>query len=241
MSEPVRIALVAEGPTDGIVLKAVLRAALGERPFVLTQLQPEGSVAFGDRGGGWVGVYRWCKQAAVRGGGRVGNDQLLFENHDALILHVDADIAAGTYADGAIVPEAADSPLPCETACPPARNTTDAVRGVLLSWCGEVVVPPRTVLYVPSKSTEAWVVAALYPGDAAVNGALPFECYAAPAGRLAQQPSKTRIAKTTRDYAQRSDAIQNAWARIAGPGALGEAERFHSELVGVLPAPPDHA
>ena len=47
MAESLRIALVAEGPTDRIVIEAALKAILGERTFVLTQLQPEGSIAFG--------------------------------------------------------------------------------------------------------------------------------------------------------------------------------------------------
>lgn len=40
MSEPLRIALVAEGPTDAVVIDAALRAMLPERPFVLKQVFP---------------------------------------------------------------------------------------------------------------------------------------------------------------------------------------------------------
>ncbi len=35
-----RIALVAEGPTDKVVIEAALRSVI-PRPFVLTQLQPD--------------------------------------------------------------------------------------------------------------------------------------------------------------------------------------------------------
>jgi hypothetical protein len=41
-----RIALVAEGPTDQIMVEAALKAILG-RPFVLTVLQPKASDALG--------------------------------------------------------------------------------------------------------------------------------------------------------------------------------------------------
>ena len=41
MSEPLRIALVAEGPTDQPLIAAALNAILPSQPFVLTQLQPE--------------------------------------------------------------------------------------------------------------------------------------------------------------------------------------------------------
>ena len=41
MSDPLRIALVAEGPTDGVVIESALRAMLNDRPFVLNQIFPE--------------------------------------------------------------------------------------------------------------------------------------------------------------------------------------------------------
>lgn len=87
MSELLHIALVAEGPTDRIVLEAVIKAILNNRPFVLNQLQPEGSLAFGELGAGWSGVYRWCKQSVKRGSGRLSNDRLVFNLYDILILH----------------------------------------------------------------------------------------------------------------------------------------------------------
>jgi hypothetical protein len=58
MSNPLRIALVAEGPTDAVVIEAALRAILGERSFLLKQVLPEDSSAFGPMGTGWVGVYK---------------------------------------------------------------------------------------------------------------------------------------------------------------------------------------
>ena len=57
MSDPLRIALVAEGPTDGVVIESALRSMLDERPFVLKQVFPEGSISFGELGGGWIGVF----------------------------------------------------------------------------------------------------------------------------------------------------------------------------------------
>lgn len=90
MSDPLRIALVAEGPTDGVVIESALRSILDERPFVLKQIFPEGSTSFGELGTGWIGVYRWCRQSAKRGAGALSNDKLVFQNFDLLILHVDA-------------------------------------------------------------------------------------------------------------------------------------------------------
>lgn len=234
MSEPLRIAVVAEGPTDGIVIEAALRAILPGQPFVLTQLQPEGSVAFGQIGTGWGGVYRWCKQSIQRGNGRLTNDRLVIEAFDLLVIHLDADVARQRYADAAITPDRYDLELPCEQPCPPPAATTDAVRAVLLSWCSEAQAPANVVLCIPSKSTEAWVVAALFPNDAAVVAAVPFECFASPKSRLLQQPKKVRIRKSQSDYRDHSAAIQSQWPRIALPPGLEEAHRFQRDLLAAI-------
>jgi hypothetical protein len=231
MSDPLRIALVAEGPTDAVVIEAALRSMLGGRSFVFKQIFPEDSVAFRSMGGGWVGVYRWCHAAATRGAGSLSGDQLIFGagNYDMLLLHLDGDVAGFVYADGSLVPLPTDGALPCAKECPPPADTTNELRKVLLSWCGEVATPPKTVVCMPSKSTEAWVVAALFPDDQAVTQGI--ECYANPESRLGQQPAAVRIRKKKRDYQSRSAELEQAWPRIAAPAALGEAYRFQTEFL----------
>lgn len=231
MSDPLRVALVAEGPTDGVVIEAALRAILGDRPFVLKQLFPEGSSAFSAMGTGWVGVYRWCHQSARRDGGRLSNDALLFQNYDLLVLHLDADVAGFQYSDGALTPEPSDARLPCERPCPPAADTTSVLRAVLLSWCGELAAPTRTVICMPSKSTEAWVIAALLPDDIAVQQGV--ECFANAEVRLGQQPVARRFRKRTRDYLARAEEFRAKWPGIAT--TLGEAHRFHTEFLSAIP------
>lgn len=54
MSEELRIALVAEGPTDLVMIEAALRATI-DRHFVITLLQPEHSRTFEAFGAGWGG------------------------------------------------------------------------------------------------------------------------------------------------------------------------------------------
>src|SRR5712664_1804625 len=100
MSDPLRIALVGEGPTDGIVISAALESMLAERSFILKQLQPEESLPFGPLGTGWVGVYKWCRQAVARSGG-LRND-VLYHEYDILILQLDADVADEEYSNGGI-------------------------------------------------------------------------------------------------------------------------------------------
>jgi len=233
MSEPLRIALVAEGPTDRVVIRSALRAILGIRPFVLQQLQPEGSLVFGEMGAGWAGVYRWCRQSTARGGGRLRGDALVFQNYDLLVLHLDASVAGENYTNGSITPRPEDSALPCEMPCPPADATTNALRAVLLTWCGETSLPARVVVCMPSKSTEAWVVAALFPADLAMMKGI--ECFPNPETRLGQQPKKHRFRKRTQEYEDRSEKLQEAWPRLAAPKALGEALRFQQEFLAALP------
>jgi hypothetical protein len=150
-----------------------------------------------------------------------------------LILHLDADVAGFHYDDGAIAPETTDGALPCHKPCPPAADTTDALRAVLLSWCGESATPARTVVCMPSKSTESWVVAALFPKDQTISNGI--ECYPNPESRLGQQPKANRIRKKKRDYQGRAKEMEDAWPRLAAQGNLGEAQRFQVDLLAALP------
>lgn len=229
MSDPLRIGLVVEGPTDRIVIESVLAAVLVERNFVVTQLQPEDSETFGAFGGGWPGVYKWCHQAARQGGGRISGNALL-RHFDLIVIQLDADVADFSYDSGNIVPESTDLPLPCSQVCPPPDATIDALRSVLLSWCGEPAVPPATVICMPSKSTEAWVVWALFPDDREVIRGSSFECFASPADRLAQQPVRRRIRKSVPDYRSRQVALTQAWPHLTGHGGLEQATRFDADL-----------
>lgn len=237
MSDLLRIALAAEGTTDEVVIEAALRSMLGERPFVLKRLFPEDSAAFGPMGTGWIGVYKWCHAVAKRGGGKLSGDQMIFgaNNYHILLLHLDGDVAGFEYADGSIVPQPTDGVLPCARACPPPEDTTNELRKVLLSWCGETATPPKTVVCMPSKSTEAWVVASLFPNDQAM--AQGIECHANPESRLGQQPAAIRMRKKKRDYQSRSVELEQAWSRIATPNALSEAFRFQTEFLAAVPAP----
>jgi hypothetical protein len=234
MSEPVRMALVMEGATDFVVLSAALTAIFDGRDFEVQVLQPEFSEAFenvgGDLGLGWAGVYRWCRQAAAEGEGRVRNS-ILFSSFDSLILHLDADVAGKTYASGRIDEAVPD--LPCEQPCPPALATTDALRTVVLRWLGEADLPPRFVFCTPSKSTETWVMAALFPKNKTM-ARQGWECYPNPDAQLGQQPKKNRIKKTVKHYQSKTQEFEAAWPRLSE--GLTEAGRFSKELQELLNA-----
>lgn len=195
MSEPLRVAVAVEGPTDEIALRAILNALLPDADFVLDRLQPEGSVAFdsspsGGTGAGWGGVYRWCRQSASEGRGSVSGSSIL-SNHDVLVVQVDSDVAGKTYSSASIR-DAPRQDLPCEKPCPPPSKTTDALRKVVLNWLGESNPPPRVVLSTPSKKIEAWVVAAVWPDNRLV-GRPNWECRSNPEDQLPQLPKVRRF------------------------------------------------
>ena len=235
MSRTAKIALVAEGITDYVVLREAIEQMLQGRSFDLKLLQPEESVAFtgagnaGSLGGGWRGVYKWCQQIAQRGGGQLRGDPLLFLGYDLLILHLDADVAAENPARDRFrpIPELA-SVLPCEQPCPPPAATTNHLRQVLLSWAGETNTPPRTILCTPSKSTEAWVMGIFFPADRQMKQR-GWECHPNPEGRLGQQPIDVRFTKSYDTYDQRKTEIQAGWPVIAAN--LSEAGRFRDDFV----------
>ena len=231
MSKPLRVAAAVEGPTDAIVLQAILETLLSDTEFEFQRLQPEESRAFdtttfGQTGAGWVGVYRWSRQSASEGGGSVSGSSA-FACHDILIVHVDADVAAKTYASGSIK-DAAPNDLPCEKPCPPPRITTDALRIVVLNWLGERNTPRGLVLCTPSKNIEAWVVAAVWPDNHMVQQD-DWECRPNPGGQLAALPTERRFSKRSEDYQDRQKEISREWPNVSA--ALTEARRFETEFL----------
>lgn len=229
MSDP-RIALVAEGPTDAIIIEAAL-AALLTKPFVLTLLQPEATLPA--MGSGWGGVLKWCDAFAGRGAAALSVDPL-FAHFDLLIVHVDADVTGFRYADlGAATADRATErawpALPCACACPPASACADAMRARLLAWAGVPSTGPGAILCVPSMAVESWIVAArasayprLVPG---------LECDRELSHRLAQLPKGLRLKKSTRDYRPIAAEVTRAWSAVRATCA--QAERFSCEVLAV--------
>lgn len=190
MSDP-KIGLVAEGKTDYTIISAALKAILDE-DFVLVQLHPETSLAFGDagpHGGGWGGVYRWCRQL-VSMPTPIGENASL-PGFDLIVLHLDADVAGKKYQDANI----GDGPddLPCQQPCPPVENSVKALRKVLLGWLGlnrDGEPPNKWVLCIPSKCVEAWAVVALYDKSDPIMKEI--ECNFGLEDWLSRRPKKER-------------------------------------------------
>lgn len=224
-----RIALVAEGPTDAVAIEAALRATLG-RSFILTLLQPEATRP--QIGTGWCGVLKWCREFAARPAASLEADPTL-PGFDLFVIHVDADVAEGSYGDcGESVGEAGRTlaSLPCSEPCPPATAAADAMRQRLKSWLGMVEVGSRTVLCVPSKAIESWLAAAVLPADHALLAGL--ECRLDLGSRLAVLPKSLRIRKNRREFEARSWVLVAEWQRVRSHCI--QANRFSLEVAAIL-------
>jgi len=231
MSE-VRVALVAEGPTDLVIIEAALRALLS-KPFTLTLLQPEPTRP--RFGGGWCGVLKWCREVAARGTISLETDPTLASGgFELFVIHTDADVAEASYSDGgAAVASAAQGlpALPCSKPCPPPEDSANEIRARLLAWLGMTTVGQKTVLCVPSKASEAWLAAALFADSHELLQEL--ECNLKVEARLATLPMATRIKKKTREYQAKKAQITSAWGKVRR--RCTQAERFSTEVENACP------
>lgn len=232
MSDP-RIALVAEGSTDFVIIEAALKAVL-QRPFVPTLLQPESTRP--EMGSGWGGVFKWCQEFRLRGAASIEVDPTL-ANFDMVIVHLDADVAGKRYADcGPTVEQVAATlqTLPCEQPCPPPVDTVAALEKVLLSWLGIPAIGPKSLFCIPSKATEAWLSAAILP----VNHVLltGLECNLDIETRLAQLPKAQRIRKTVREYRNLAGRVTSQWAQVKA--CCTQAALFDQQVQGIVQAFP---
>ncbi len=192
----IKIALVAEGPTDKVVIEADLSCII-PHPFVLTLLQPDSANSinggFSKTGTGWVGVYRWCRQmAAMSEKHLLENNPLLF-NYDLITIHLDGDVAETSYAAGNIK----DNPkydLPCIIWPPSSSDDISyALSKVLLGWLGQNNSGDKTVFCFPSYCTETWVAATLYGQQFVAIGGVDIELFKNVYDFLLSKPRSEKI------------------------------------------------
>jgi hypothetical protein len=220
---------VCEGKTDFMVLSALLQELVGAE-VAATMVHPEVSAypggGHGKLGGGWKGVRAWClRRVALQQGLARAMAQAPLSGYSLLVVHLDADVAG-------------ESEVGCGRPCPPASDTVDALRGVVLrEWCEEERLPPRVVFCVPSKSMDAWVFVALCPGDRLATPGI--ECRSEPETLLKQKPEKLvsgpENRKNTAAYRAAAPRVAEAWPHVCA--VCTQAERFDRELRDALGLP----
>ncbi|ROU12660.1 hypothetical protein EB837_15350 [Kluyvera ascorbata] len=209
-----RIALIAEGPLDYVIINAALTAILGERQFVLTQLQPEQTHPY--LGNGWGGVMKWCHAASERHQGCLEDDPTLID-FDLLILHLDVDVSGFNYqqcGDDIVMrsQQLGWLALPCARPCPPASDSAHALADVLRSWLRRAEPGARSILCLPAQSTGAWLAAAVLPPDhVLLQGA---ECCTELEDRLSSLPLGQRIRKSRRSYIDKMPQLRQNWSQV---------------------------
>ena len=225
MSE-LRVALVAEGTTDRVIIESALKAILST-PFTLALLQPEPTHP--KPGGGWCGVFKWCRAFAARTQTSLESDPTL-PDFDLFVIQVDADVAEDNYAAGGeeLAAAAQGLPsLPCSKPCPPPADTADEVRTRILAWLGLSKVGPKTVLCVPSKASEAWLAAGLCDEPHRILNGL--ECNLNLEAQLKSLPLKQRIKKNVREYSAHSVRMARQWDKVTS--RCSQAQRFATEVL----------
>lgn len=165
---------------------------------------------------GWTGVRRWCQRYGPR---LTRFMQDYGEPLDLLVIHVDASIAHN--------PE-----ISLERPCPPAFDTTGALRNLVIQWVGGQL-PHNVILAVPSKTTDARVCAALAGGDDLLEcdpeplerlasvGDLAFRLKRTPDGKIRKPTARQYDIHLAPQVAARLDQVR---------GICGEAERFALEV-----------
>ncbi|MGB8920376.1 MAG: hypothetical protein WCC61_02505 [Pseudomonas sp.] len=225
-----RIALIAEGPTDRILIEAALSAII-PTPFVLTLIQPEQTLdQVGGIGGGWGGVCEWCHRSVLRGKGVLEDDPTLL--YDLFIVHLDADVAGMRYSDcrppkDAVAQDNQWGQLPCALPCPSPQDSVTPLRTVLLSWLGNIAPGQRTIICIPSKAVESWLAAAVLPvGAPLLNN---IECNLNMENGLKILSKDLRIKKGRTEYLKHARTVQQQWERVRE--LCVQAEIFHHDVV----------
>jgi hypothetical protein len=218
MSNELRIALVAEGQTDYVVIEAALKAIL-QKPFVMSQLQPEPTKP--KQVNGWCGVIKWCNE---------GIDPTLF-GFDLVIIHVDIDVVTKKYADcGSSFEDWANENswgnLPCKQPCPPVSDTVNALEDVIKSWLGGIK-PNHTVFCLPAQSSDTWLVSAVLPPSAPLLS--NAECNLT---LLKQLPKNQRIKKTLREYRDHAPTITQQWQQVKQ--LCSQAANFEQSILNAI-------
>lgn len=233
------IGTVVEGPSDRLVLQAILnKLCPGEHRYI--PLQPP--TTFGETGTGWKGVRLWCRQSWQRPGSSL--DKLLSgetgPSLDLLVIQVDAEIA--TEPD---LQEGDESPISqVQQACPPITPTAIQLNRVVEHWLHRAPLPPQVILAIPAQNTENWTFAALFPDDELCRQhdyecsqsrrnhpgyRLTFKKY----GKLLQRTDGT-VKKSRRQYEQVIPQIAAEWDTVCR--ICSQAQQFTQEVLAFLAA-----
>lgn len=198
-----------------VLIDAVLRSMLDD--FELVVLQPEASAIasnYGERGGGFRGVIKWCEAVGARGG---PDGDPAFETSAAVIVHVDGDVATEPEFNCSQSPAGGDRP------CGP--------NAVAIRACLEAKMTAghaRLVFCVPHQATESWLLAMFRGAGSGVELlAHPANSFAGGLPKLCRYQDG-KLKKVVARYQEQGPEMIRRWPSAVA--ACGEARQFDSDL-----------
>lgn len=216
------VGVVVEGNRDFPLFRAIIAEICPGVERVQVIHPPTDELAVGSPGAihvtGWTGIRRWCQRF-----GPILTEYMqdYGDPLGLLVIAIDATVAHNPAID-------------LERPCPPASDTTDALRSRVAEWLGNQP-PGDVVIVIPSKTADAWVCAAV------VGGLADLECEPEPLELLRSVPLNQLGFKLKRDS---NGKVKKPAARQYGyhlapkvadrfgqvRAICGEADRFGARL-----------
>ena len=228
------IGIVCEGITDYYVIEAALNTII-PNDFTVTRIQPDVTPESLNFGGGWCGVFKWCNEVLSH---ESAQTKILRSIYKIVIIHIDADVAQKHFRDCGS--NYNNTPgLPCESKCPPSEDTVNNLKTLLESWMPANPLDDRTVVCIPSKSSETWVVTALFGtndskilSDIECNNELEHYLSEKPARERLIRQKDGRFKKITNRYQSNMKTISNKWNFVTKH--CREADKFEGNIISTL-------
>lgn len=219
------IGIVSEGPTDLMILKAVIDKITCEENRYLS-LQPEPDM-LGRYGNGWKGVWRWCKETS-------SVNMLMQEVHpgiDAIVIQMDGDVirkerephclCGSTVCEdrGKVFPlyckrvkdEKCPIKLPCDSHEKGIKGRVNHGVSILTAAMGEEDMTHISIV-IPCDSTDTWVVAAYDDIDNVEFLVDPWKNVIAK--KKHYHGIRVRDKKNTAIYKNFSDKVADRWSTV---------------------------
>ena len=231
-----RIGTVVEGPTDRLLIKAIINKLYPVEHEYLDLQPADVGESFGERGTGWKGVRRFCFDVWQQLNANVANFIIDYQL-DLLVIHIDADVA-NDFQEGTALPV-----KNILQPCPPIALTITNLREVIAKWLNfdrASQLPPPVVLTIPAQDSENWIFAALFPDEELCQNH-DYECihplnsqqHPAYLLTLSKYGSVLRrqqgkIKKSKRKYLAILPDVTNSWDRVCA--ICTQAQSFNDDL-----------
>jgi hypothetical protein len=100
-----------------------------------------------------------------------------------------------------------------------------ALKAVITSWIDIGPLGGKTTLCIPSKSSDAWLAAAVFYSDPDLMNNIECENMAS---KLEQLPKNLRIKKNPREYQKYAEKITENWHKVRQ--LCTQADAFHQDM-----------